>query len=172
MTAEIFGLNVWTKNMPKTYLEDFSEFAHQQDVPIVAVVDDVLPEVVFGRSPEETEAYSSAYFSQLDSLGFDDVVFVSDMFPDRNEDLARIVGMGRRVGLSAFLRLLPETKTTQAEDLTLVEVIDACWQLEVLDNGLSVCGVTSYLTGKRSTALFRMAKDIIPDFDFRVIDED
>lgn len=172
MSAEFFGLNVWTKNMPKPYLEDFSEFAHQQEVPIIAIVDDVLPEVVFNRTPEETLAYNDAYSSQLESLGFEEIVFVSDMLPERDDDLARVVGMGRRVGLSVFLRLLPETKTIQAKELTLAEVIDACWQLEVLDNGLSVCGVTSYLTGKRSTALFRMAKDIIPEFDFTVIDED
>ncbi|PJE65162.1 hypothetical protein COU91_02920 [Candidatus Saccharibacteria bacterium CG10_big_fil_rev_8_21_14_0_10_47_8] len=171
MTNEVLGFNIWTKNMPQPFLDSFVEFADRQDLPVVAIVDDVLPAVVFKRSEDESSEYSQAYVHHMQKIGFDQVHLVSELLVDRDKDLTRYYEISSRIGLSAFLGLLPEKKRQALDDLLLTETIDTCWQLSVLESGIIQASVTKYLTGKRSTALFRLAKNTIGGFDFDVIDQ-
>lgn len=166
-----YGFNVWTKNPPRDYIDMFAEYASDKGSPIVGVVDDVLPQVVFGRTQEEVLDYNCQYNDYMRAVGFQDVVFVSAMLQDRDSDLGRLWQMGQRVSLAAFMSLLPERKKNRIHELGLNEAVDTCWQLHVLEEGMAQAGVQSYLTGKRSTALFRLAKSTIDHFEFEVIDE-
>ena len=169
MRPEILGFNTWTKNLPQKYLELYTESAAQRQLPLVAIVDDVLPEVVFNRTKEESHEYNEAYRMSMLEMGFDRIEFVSDILPDRNEDLAQIYRISNNVSLPAFLALLPERKRDIEHTLSLSEIVDTCWQLTVLEAGMSYTGITRYLTGQRSTALFRYAKKTINGFEFDIV---
>lgn len=169
-TSERLGFNIWTKNSPKPYIEDFAEFAKRQNLPIVAVVDDVLPEAVFNRTSSQTVEMNERYIQYMNDIGFESVSIVSEMIPHRDEDLFYVCQMSDRIAVSSFLGLLPERKRDAANNLRLSEAIDPCWQLHVMQAGMATQGITKYLTGKRSTALFRLAKTVIPDFEYQIID--
>lgn len=168
---EVLGFNIWTKNMPQPYLEMYAEVAQARQLPIVAVVDDVLPAVLFNRSAEQSADYNEAYGNSMLGMGFQRVEFVSKILPERSADLSRLYSVSTRVSLPSFLALLPERKRLAGETLKLSEVVDTCWQINVLESGMTCAGVTRYLTGKRSTALFRYAKKVIDDFEFDIIDD-
>lgn len=170
MTTEVLGFNIWTKNMPQSYLGLYAKVAQDRQLPLVAVVDDVLPAVLFGRSEVETAEYNEVYSESMISIGFDRVDFVSEILPQRTEDLTQLYLVSKRVSLPTFLALLPERKRDEVVNLKLTEVVDTCWQLSALEAGMSKSGITRYLTGKRSTALFRCAKKIIANFEFDIID--
>lgn len=173
MTKEVLGFNVWTKNNPQKYLELYPEYAKDfPGAPLVAIVDDVLPAVVFKRSNEEIEDKNEAYRNYMLQNGFDSVVFVSDMLPDRLDDLKNVVDVAQLIGVSTFMRLIPEVKRAKLEELTLTETLDTCWQIGVLETGISTQGITRYLTGKRSTYLFNLAKEVVPGLKFSVVDKE
>lgn len=171
MAGEVLGFNTWTKNMPQPYLEDYAEAAERKQVPIVALVDDVLSSVIFSRSEEQSHEYNEAYRTTMLKMGFTRVDFVSSVLPERSQDLDQFYKISQRVTLPSFMALLPEKKLLEFDSLKLTETIDTCWQLNVLEAGMSCCGITRYLTGKRSTAFFRYAKKIIDNFEFDIIDE-
>ncbi len=171
VTNSKYGFNVWTKNAPKSYIDLFAKYASERNTPIGALVDDVLPGAVFNRTPQQTAEMNAQYYDYMINAGFNDVIFVSELFEDRNYDLQRIYTASRKITLSEFISLLPEYKRLKQPDTGLNEMIDPCWQLEVLSAGISVRGISTYLTGKRSLALFRSAKDHIANFNFEVIDE-
>jgi len=166
-----YGFNIWTKNSPKPYIDLFSKYANERQVPIEAIVDDVLAATVFERTPKQTTEMNKRYQDYMLEAGFNSVVFVSEMLPDREKDLEIIYRASRKITLAEFINLLPEHKRLNQSDIGLNEVIDPCWQLEVLSVGIVKNGIKRYLTGKRSTALFRIAKDNIENFDFEIIDE-
>jgi hypothetical protein len=166
-----YGFNIWTKNKPKSYIDDYAQYALNRQQPIEAIVDDVLPAAVFGRTPRETAEMSKLYEDYMRTVGFSEISFVSEMLPEREYDLERLYRMSGKVALSTFLGLLPEYKRLNQEELGLNEIIDPCWQLEVLAAGIAQNGITKYLTGRRSLAIFRLAKDTISGLDFEVIDE-
>lgn len=170
MSAEVLGFNIWTKNMPQPYLEQYAEAAQDRGASLVAIVDDILPAVVFDRTPEQSTTYNEAYRTAMSGMGFARIEFVSDILPERDEDLRNVFDMSERISLNAFAALLPEKKRQVLDDLTLTELIDTCWQLHVLEQGMSYAGITRYLTGKRSTAIFRQAKHVIDGFQFDIID--
>ena len=167
-----YGFNIWTKNEPKPYIDNYAIFAKKQNIKIEAIVDDLLPAAVFGRSKKENDDMSRLYIEYMHNIGFDKVTLVSELLPDRDKDLERIYRSSGKIALSTFISLLPETKRLNQSSIELNEIIDPCWQLEVLESGIVICGITKYLTGKRSLALFRFAKDNITDFDYLVIDQD
>lgn len=171
MAGEMLGFNTWTKNMPQPYLELYVEVAAKKHLPIVALVDDVLTSVVFSRSEEQNHEYNEAYRTNMLEMGFARVDFVSSILPDRSEDLNQFYKISQRVTLPSFMALLPEKKYSQLDSLKLTETIDTCWQLNVLEAGMTYSGITRYLTGKRSTAFFRYARKIIDNFEFDIIDE-
>jgi hypothetical protein len=171
MSPEILGFNTWTKNFPQQYLELYTDSAQKINLPLVAIVDDVLPEVIFNRSNEQSLEYNEAYRTTMLEMGFNRVEFASTLLPERSEDLTHLYQISSKVSLPGFLALLPERKREIEQTLTLSEVVDTCWQLSVLEAGMSCTGITRYLTGKRSTALFRYAKKVINGFEFDIVDE-
>lgn len=164
------GFNIWTKNLPKDYIGLYADYAQENDLTLTGIVDDLLPEVVFRRTSEETAAYNGAYKEFMERSGFHDVRFVSEFMPSRKGDLEAIVDMGTKLSLTDFMRLLPEKKRNVQTSLTLSEMVDATWQLCVLESSVSALGINRFLTGKRSTALFRLAKEAIPGLTFDIID--
>lgn len=170
MSCEVLGFNIWTKNMPQPYLGLYVDSAQKRQQPLVAIVDDVLPAVLFARTSQQNIEYNEAYSSRMLAMGFSEVSFVSDMLPDRGKDLEYLYSMSSRLSLPAFMELLPENKSSILDDLTLTETIDTCWQILVLEAGIAYHGITRYLTGKRSSALFHRAKKIIDGFEFDIID--
>ena len=171
MSGEMLGFNTWTKNKPQPYLELYVEAAEKKHLPIVALVDDVLTSVVFNRSEEENHEYNEAYKTTMMEMGFTRVDFVSSVLPERSDDLSQFYKISQLVTLPSFMALLPEKKLLDLDSLTLTETIDTCWQLNVLEAGMSCSGITRYLTGKRSTAFFRYAKKVIDNFEFDIIGE-
>ena len=171
MSKEFLGFNVWTKNMPQPFLEKYVQFADTKSLPVVAIVDDVLPALTFHRSKEETDHFNQAYVNRMSEIGFHDVHLVSELLPEADPRLSDIIEIANQVSLSVFMNLLPEKKRSKIDQLSLTEIVDTCWQLQVLESGIVKLGITKYLTGKRSTAFFRMAKTIIAGFNFDIIDE-
>lgn len=157
--------------MPQPYIEKFVEFADSKGLPVVGIVDDVLPALAFGRSQEETNEFNQAYIAYMSEIGFFDVHLVSDILPNSEPRLSDIIERANKINLSVFVSLLPENKRSTTDELSLTEVLDACWQLQVLEAGMAKASIARYLTGKRSTAFFRMAKTAISGFNFDIIDE-
>jgi hypothetical protein len=169
---EKYGFNIWTKNEPKPYIDSFAIFAAQHSTEIEAIVDDLLPAVIFSRTQRKNAEMSQRYVDYMQRAGFDRITLVSELLPERDKDLERIYKASGKLALSTFVSLLPETKRLNQDEIGLNEIIDPCWQLEVLESGIVKCGITKYLTGKRSLALFRFAKETIVNFDYIVIDKD
>lgn len=58
---ERFGFNIWTKNLPKDYLKLYVNYSKIYNSQLIAIIDDILPEVKYSRSTEETLYYNDIY---------------------------------------------------------------------------------------------------------------
>ncbi len=165
---ETCGFNIWTRDHPKDYLDLYIDYKKKYNLRLLAVVDDVFPEVRFERTKEETAYMNDIYKTYMEEIGFDGVHLVSEHL-DRNAELSSIFQQCCSITLKEFYRLLPEKKRFDMESLSLAEIVETSWQLHVLSEFNKELEISRWLAWKRSTALYRFSKDIIPNFNFTTI---
>lgn len=168
---ERLGFNLWTKNKPQKYIELFTDYASKRDADLIAVVDDLLPEAVLKRSSQETLEMNGLYEDYMRAAGVHEIHFCSKLMPERMNDAVSIIEICNEISLSTFLAALPKHKIDELANLKLSEAVEATWHINVLDKATKHEAITSWLTGKRSTAFYRLAKTIIHGFQFEIIDK-
>ena len=167
--SERFGFNIWTKNKPKDYIDLFINYAAKENGKLIPVIDDVLPKIVFERSNEESIQMNNLYIEYFSSRGASEAIIVSDM-PELYNITDKIIEICNEVSLQSFISILPQSKINELDSLKMTEIIEAAWQIYILRAATKSSLISCWLTGKRSTALFRLIKRITPEFDFKVID--
>lgn len=164
------GFSVWARNPPKDCLSIYPKAAEEarkivgsENVSICALVDDVWPMVTLSRTRKEQQNISDRFISLLPDLGFHEVHLVSDFVKD--VALGEYLPYATRVTLSEFWKLLPQSKKTISDDLTLTEILGFLWHIHVLEIALGEFRLTGLLVGIRSEFFYLTARKLLPPHD-------
>jgi len=163
------GFSVWARNPPKGYLsiypkaaEEARKRAESENVSLCALVDDVWPMVALSRTHREQQNISDQ-FALLPDLGFHEVHLVSDFVKD--VALGAYLPHATRVTVSEFWKLLPQSKKTISDNLTLNEILGFLWHIHVLEIALGEFQLTGLLVGIRSEFFYLTARKLLPPHD-------
>lgn len=165
VSEQLLGFSVWARNDPKDYLASYPVAAkviatshHLKSVGLVALVDDVLPRILEGRTVDQQQEISNLYLAKLPKIGFDQVHLVSAFVPEGH--LWGYLRFSTKFTSSQFSKLLPESKRKQGE-LDLFEVAGFLWHLYVLDVALGKFKLTGFLAGIRSEYFYLAARQAL-----------
>ena len=165
---ERFGFNIWTKNLPKDYLKLYVNYSKIYNSQLIAIIDDILPEVKYSRSTEETLYYNDIYKEFFFKLWFDNIFFVSENL-NRDLELLNLIKHLDNITIHNFISLLPEKKRYSIDNLTLAEILETSWQIHVLSEFNKKLRISKWLIWERSLALYNHCKNKIKDFNFITI---
>lgn len=164
------GFSVWARNLPKDYLSIYPKAAEEarkivgsENVSLCALVDDVWPMITLSRTRKEQQNISDRFISLLPDLGFHEVHLVSDFVKD--VALGEYLPYATRVTLSEFWKLLPQSKKTISDNLTLAEILGFLWHIHVLEIALGEFRLTGLLVGIRSEFFYLTARKLLPPHD-------
>ncbi len=164
------GFSVWARNPPKDYLSIYPKAAEEarkkagsENVSLSALVDDVWPMVSLSRTYKEQQNISDRFIALLPDLGFDEVHLVSDFVKD--VALGAYLPFATRVTVSEFWKLLPQSKKSTLDNLTLNEILGFLWHIHVLETALGKFRLTGLLAGIRSEFFYLTARKLLPPHD-------
>jgi hypothetical protein len=164
------GFSVWARNLPKDYLsiypkaaEEVRKRAGSDNVSLCALVDDVWPMVALSRTYKEQQNISDRFIALLPDLGFHEVHLVSDFVKD--VALGAYLPYATKVTVSEFWKLLPQSKKTISDNLTLTEIIGFLWHIHVLKIALGKFQLAGLLAGIRSEFFYLTARKLLPPHD-------
>lgn len=164
------GFSVWARNPPKDYLSIYSKAAEEarkragsENVSLYALVDDVWPMVALSRTHREQQNISDRFIALLPNLGFHEVHLVSDFVKD--VALGTYLPHAARVTMSEFWKLLPQSKKTILDNLTLNEILGFLWHIHVLEVALGEFRLTGLLVGIKSEFFYLTAHKLLPPHD-------
>jgi hypothetical protein len=163
------GFSVWAKNNPKDYLVEYPQAAATlrtsgkfKSVALTAIVDDILPRVILGRSLDEQATISAEYLKLLPNIGFDVVHLVSEFVPENF--FWGYLKFAPRFSGSQFMKLLPEGKHLENKS-SFSEVVSFLWHLYVLEAAVDHFALTGFLAGIRSEYFYLAVRQVIPKID-------
>lgn len=161
------GFSVWARTAPKAYLSTYPGAAKQiqrdslcQNIRLTALVDDVLPRSLFGRTPEEQAKITAQYLEVFPRLGFSKVEIVSTFVDEHNP--RTYISLAKRVNVSEFMGLLPNSKQSSLEGPTMTEPVEFLWHLYVLQEALRKFNLKGFLGGIRSERFYLAAHKLLP----------
>lgn len=164
------GFSVWARNPPKDYLSTYPKVAEEarkragsDNVSLCALVDDVWPMVALSRTHKEQQNISEHFITMLPDLGFHEVHLVSDFVKDVT--LGACLQYATRITVSKFWKLLPQSKKTISDNLTLNEILEFLWHIHVLEIALREFQLTGLLVGIRSEFFYLTARKLLPPHD-------
>lgn len=164
------GFSVWARNPPKDYLSIYPKAAEEvkkrvgsENVSLCALIDDVWPMVTLSRTQREQQEISDQFIALLPDLGFHEVHLVSNFMKDIA--LGTYLPYATKVTLSEFWKLLPQSKKTISDDLTLKEILGFLWHIYVLEIALKEFRLTGLLVGIRSEFFYLIARKLLPPHD-------
>ncbi len=162
---------VWAREEPKDGLAQYPKAIKSLGLPsvtLVALVDDILPSIIFEGSPEEQTRITGAYREVLPNMGFDNVCVLSDTGyePTISEMLSYI----QSYTANEFARVLPEKKTFADGDYQLSEVVEFAWQIGVLRFALESLRCTAFIAGMHTKFFYLAAKKILPKVNLYLLD--
>ena len=164
------GFSVWARNPPKDYLSIYPKAAEEarkragsENVSLCALVDDVWPMVALSRTHREQQNISDRFIALLPDLGFHEVHLVSDFVKD--VALGAYLPHATKVTVSEFWKLLPQSKKTISDNLTLNEILGFLWHIHVLEITLGEFRLTGLLVGIRSEFFYLTARKLLPTHD-------
>ena len=168
------GFSVWARNPPKDYLSVYAKAAEEvrkksglKNVSLCALVDDVWPMVTLSRTHKEQQSISDQFVALLPDLGFHGVHLVSDFVKDAT--LGAYLPHATKVTTSEFWKLLPQSKKTLSEKLTLDETLGFLWHVRVLEIALGEFRLTGLLAGVRSEFFYLTARKLLPRHDVHFV---
>ncbi len=164
------GFSVWARNPPKDYLSIYPKAAEEarkkagaENVFLCALVDDVWPMIALSRTRKEQQNISDRFVALLPNLGFHEVHLVSDFVKDTS--LGAYLPYATRVTVSEFWKLLPQSKKTISDKLTLNEILGFLWHIHVLGIALEKFRLSGLLVGIRSEFFYLTARKLLPPHD-------
>lgn len=164
------GFSVWARNPPKDYLSIYPKAAEvarkragSDNVSLCALVDDIWPMVALSRTYKEQQNISDHFIALLPNLGFHEVRFVSDFVKD--VVLGAFLPYATRVNMSEFWKLLPQSKKTISDKLTLTEILGFLWHIHVIKIALGEFQLAGLLVGIRSEFFYLTARKLLPPHD-------
>ncbi len=167
-SAQRLGFSVWARSEPKSYLCEYGERAknllrsESRAISMIALVDDVLPQLTLGRSREQQREYNEKFLTMLPTLGFDDVHLISD-FLDQN-DFWSILKNGMGCSTSEFYKLLPQSKKGDIDNLKLDEVISFLWHVRVIEVSMELFDLSGFVAGIRSEYFYLTCRHLLKPF--------
>lgn len=162
---------VWARAEPKDGLAQYPKAIKSlglHSVTLIALVDDILPSIIFERNPEEQAKITGSFRKILPSMGFDDVCILSDT--GYEPTISEMLSYSQSYTVNEFARVLPERKTLADGDYQLSEVVEFTWQIGVLRFAMESLGCTAFIAGMHTKFFYLAAKKVLPKVDLYFLD--
>lgn len=153
---------VWARTPCKSDLAKFAMAAKEleSNVRTVALVDNILPRALLGRSLQEQRLIDDTYKSTLLALGFEETYLLTDL--QYEFSLSDFFGICRKFTQNEFRFVIPSHKIDTTGNYSAVNIVEFAWQVDICRYGLEKLNCDSIIAGMATRHFYYTARKQFP----------
>lgn len=153
---------IWARTPCKEGLAKFANTAKElnPDIRTVMLIDNILPRVLFNRSPDQQQQVDRTYRDNAPDLGFDEIHFLAEL--EYQFSLLEFFDMCKKFTQNEFKFVIPSHKTSVDGDYNAVDMAEFVWQLGSCRYGLEKLHCDSIIAGMATRHFYYVARKQFP----------